>query len=89
MIELLSPSDRLSATRKKLEEFLENGASLAWLIDPFRRVVEIYRPAREPEIVDNPQSVTGEGALASFVLDLRPIFVDPAFSSTESSEPGE
>lgn len=89
VVELLSPSDELSATREKLKEYIENGASLGWLIDPFRRAVEIYRPARKPEIVENPDSVTGEGALASFVLDLRPIFDDPAFSSTESSEPGE
>ena len=65
-MELLSPSDELSATREKLKEYIENGASLGWLIDPFRREVEIYRPARKPEIVENPDSVTGEGAPREF-----------------------
>jgi Uma2 family endonuclease len=86
VVELLSPSEDLSVTREKLKEYIENGSALGWLVDPFRRAVEIYRPAREPEIVDNPQFVTGEGALAGFVLDLREIFDDPAFSSIESNQ---
>src|SRR5581483_11810140 len=36
VIELLSPSDDLDETRAKLAEYIENGAKLGWLIDPFR-----------------------------------------------------
>ena len=48
--ELLSPSDDLNEIRAKMAEYVANGARLGWLLDPFRRAVEIYRPAREPEI---------------------------------------
>lgn len=77
LVELRSPDDRLSRVRPKMREWVDNGAKLAWLVDPERRVVEIYRPNREPESLINPDSVAGEGPVEGFVLDLRPVW-DPA-----------
>lgn len=74
VIELRSPDDRLSALRAKMESFIENGVLLGWLIDPIRREVTIFRPGRDPEVLKNPKSVTGEGPVDGFVLDLSPIF---------------
>jgi Uma2 family endonuclease len=77
LVEFLSPHDRLSRARRKMHEWVDNGALLAWLVDPERRVVEIYRPGREPETLIDPESVAGEGPVEGFVLDLRPVW-DPA-----------
>lgn len=77
IVELRSPDDRLSRLRPKMREWVENGASLAWLVDPERRAVEVYRPGREPETVVNPETISGEGPVEGFVLDLRPVW-DPA-----------
>jgi Uma2 family endonuclease len=77
VIELRSPDDRLSRLRPKMREWVDNGAKLAWLIDPERRVVEIYRPDHEPEFLDNVDSVAGEGPVQGFVLDLRPSGIRP------------
>ena len=77
VIELRSPDDRLSRLRPKMREWVDNGASLAWLVDPERRAVEIYRPGREPETLVNLETVAGEGPVEGFVLDLRPVW-DPA-----------
>jgi Uma2 family endonuclease len=74
VIELLSPSDSIADTRAKLEEYIENGTALGWIIDPFRFIVEIYRPNTEPEVLQNPSTIDGEGPVAGFALDLRPIF---------------
>ena len=76
VIELRSPDDRLSRLRPKMHEWVENGVALAWLIDPERRVVEIYRPNHEPESRVDAESVAGEGPVEGFVLDLRPVW-DP------------
>lgn len=84
IVELLSPGDRLSRVRTKMREWVDNGAQLAWLVDPERRVVEIYRPGREPETFVNVESVIGEGPVEGFVLDLRPVW-DPA----GHSQPGK
>lgn len=76
VIELRSQSDRLSTLRAKMREYIENGATLGWLIDPESRAVEIYRPGREPERIEDAGSIQGEGLTATFVLDLRAIW-DP------------
>ena len=72
--ELLSPSDDLNEIRAKMAEYVANGARLGWLLDPFRRAVEVYRPGREPEIREDAHTVDGEHVLPGFVLDLDPIF---------------
>ena len=74
VIELKSPSDRLKALRAKMNEWIENGAELAWLIDPDRRTVTIYRPGREPEQLVNPDVVVGEGPVEGFKIEMSEIW---------------
>ena len=74
LIEVRSPHDRLRTLHEKMEEYLANGVQLAWLIDPPKRTVTIYRPGKPPEAIENPASVTGEGPVAGFVLDLSRVF---------------
>ena len=56
-----------------MREWIANGTALAWLVDPERQAVEIYRPGQEPETLLNPESAGAEGTLKGFVLDLRPV----------------
>jgi len=74
VIELRSHTDRLPVLRAKMREWIENGAALAWLIDPERHAVEIYRPTQEPELRGDACSVTGEGPIAGFTLDLQRVW---------------
>ncbi len=74
LIELRSPSDRLADLQAKMRMWLANGAELAWLIDPERRIVEIYRPGREPEIVEGMSAVEGEGPVSGFTIELARIW---------------
>ena len=76
VIEVRSPSDRLRTLREKMREWIDNGAQLAWLIDPETRTVEIYRPNGGVEILENPDSLHGEGATEGFHLNLIPVW-DP------------
>jgi Uma2 family endonuclease len=73
-IELMSPTDTLAETRKKMVEYLDNGMRLGWLINPKTQSVEIYRPSRETEILNEPQTLSGENVLPNFILDLNPIW---------------
>ena len=69
VIELLSPSDRLTRSRKKIaEEWIENGVEVAWLIDVKSRRVTIYRPGEALEILTDPSSVQGTGPVRGFEL---------------------
>ncbi len=78
VIELVSPSDlknqRYEDLQAKMREYLDNGVKLGWLIEPEAKTVEIYRVGQQVEIVNNPQTLSGEDVLPGFVLDLSEIF---------------
>jgi len=73
-IELRSPSDRLGDLQDKMQEYIANGTSLGWLVDRQNRKVYIYRPDREPEILDNPETVSGDPELPGFTLQMAKIW---------------
>ncbi len=72
-VELRSPSDSLKKTQEKMQEYMENGARLGWLIDRKNKRVEIYRLDRDVEIIENPATLSGEDVLPGLVLDLAAI----------------
>ncbi|MEM9153601.1 MAG: Uma2 family endonuclease [Cyanobacteria bacterium P01_F01_bin.33] len=74
VIELRSGSDTLRALQAKMQEYLENGAVLGWLIDPKQRTVHMYRPDRAPDILDNPDRVSGDPELPGFILSMAKIW---------------
>jgi Uma2 family endonuclease len=74
VIELRSESDKLADLRDKMNQWIANGVELAWLLDPSRKVAEIYRPGREPEMLEGVSAVEGEGPVAGFVLELGKVW---------------
>jgi Uma2 family endonuclease len=57
-----------------MEEYLSNGAQLGWLVDPFDRKVHIYRAGIAVEILNDPETVSGEPLLDGFVLEVRSLW---------------
>jgi Uma2 family endonuclease len=57
-----------------MQEYIDNGASLGLLIDRKNRKVYIYRPNQEPEILDNPETVSGDPVLPGFALRMAKIW---------------
>jgi Uma2 family endonuclease len=74
VIELRSESDSLPQLQEKMRLWLANGAELAWLIDPSRKVVEIYRPGKAVEVQEGHTAVYGEDPVGGFVLELARIW---------------
>jgi Uma2 family endonuclease len=74
VVELRSSSDSLKKLQKKMAEYIENGVRLGWLIDPKNKTVEIYRQGKEVEILESPQTVSGEDILPGFELNLNKIW---------------
>jgi Uma2 family endonuclease len=74
VIELRSKSNSLKSLKEKMQEYMENGAQLGWLIDPVKRAVTIYRPNSPPETQTDINSISGEGPLATFTLDLTRVW---------------
>ncbi len=73
VIELRSRTDSLSQLQEKMQEYLNSGLRLGWLIDPQNQQVEIYRQNRPLEIVSLPTNLSGENVLPGFILEL-PLF---------------
>jgi Uma2 family endonuclease len=74
VIEVRSRTDRLPPLQAKMEQWIANGAEVAWLIDPIEKAITIYRPGAEPEVHANPTSVQGTGPIAGFELVLSRIW---------------
>jgi Uma2 family endonuclease len=73
-LELLSESDELKDTQLKMQEYLDNGLRLGWLIDPKTQTVEIYRLNQPIETLQSRLSLSGEEVLPEFVLELQTIW---------------
>ena len=74
ILELMSPSDRLQDTQAKMQEYIDNGVRLGWLINPKMRQVEISRIGQPVEILVSPQELSGEDVLPEFILNLQIIW---------------
>jgi Uma2 family endonuclease len=70
VIELMSPSDTLKTVQAKMQEYIDNGSQLGWLLNRKDRQVEIYRPDQTVESLRSPMSLSGETILPGFVIDL-------------------
>lgn len=73
VVELRSPSDNLKLLQQKMQEYLDNGVRLGWLINPQDQSVEIYRPSQAVEVLESPTRLSGEDVLPGFTLDLSQI----------------
>ena len=73
VVELRSPSDSLKILQSKMQEYMDNGARLGWLLNPQDEQVEIYRQGQDKEVLSSPTNLSGEEVLPGFVLDLRGI----------------
>jgi Uma2 family endonuclease len=70
VVEIRSPSDLLSALHAKMQEYLDNGAQLGWLLDPLEKKVYVYRLQMPVECLDHPTTLSGDPLLPGFVLSL-------------------
>jgi Uma2 family endonuclease len=73
-IELRSATDSLSETKAKMEKYQRVGVQLGLLINPQNKQVEIYRPGKEPEILESPVSIDCTDVMPGFSLDMSRIW---------------
>ncbi len=71
VVELRSETDSLEPLQAKMQEYLDNGLRLGWLIDPKTQTVEIYRLGQAVDVLPSPKTLSGEDVLPGFVVDLK------------------
>jgi Uma2 family endonuclease len=74
VVEIRSQSDQLQSLQDKLQEYIDNGVKLGWLIDRKNHRVYIYRPQIEVECLENPTTVIGDPVLPGFILQMNTIW---------------
>lgn len=72
VIELRSATDDLAMLRSKMQEYMEAGVRLGWLINPQQQTVEVYRDGHNVEVRKLPTELSGEAVLPRFRLCLSP-----------------
>jgi Uma2 family endonuclease len=73
-VEILSPNDTQEEIDDKIDEYLRAGVTLVWVINPYRRTVQIYRPNEEPELVNVRQELTAEPHLPGLRVRVADLF---------------
>ncbi|MBW4525631.1 MAG: Uma2 family endonuclease [Phormidium tanganyikae FI6-MK23] len=74
VIELRSRTDDIEDLEAKMQEYMENGVQLGWLLDPFTQEVKVYRQGQSVETLQSPVTLSGETVLPGFSLDLSRVF---------------
>jgi Uma2 family endonuclease len=74
VVEIRSPSDALSTLQAKMQEYLDNGARLGWLIDPLEKKVYVYHPHTPVTCLDHPTTLSSDLVLPGFVLPLAEVW---------------
>ena len=76
LIEVHSRSDSLRAGLAKMQEWMDAGARLAWYVHPYQRRAYVFRAGQDVEILENPETLSGEDVLPGFALEVRRLIFD-------------
>jgi Uma2 family endonuclease len=73
-VEILSPNDTQVEIDERIDEFLDAGVRLVWIIDAHDQTVLVYRPGTEPEMFNARQELSGGAELPGFRVPVAQIF---------------
>ena len=76
-VEVVSPNDTVLELDEKIEEYLQAGVRLAWVINPDLRTMTVYRPDRSGATLRNGDLIDGESVLPGFRSSLSDLFARP------------
>lgn len=76
VVEVLSPSDKIEEILDKVDEYLDAGVSLVWLVEPRYSTVTVYRPDAKPQLFNADQEITAEPFLPGFRVAVADLFED-------------
>lgn len=77
LVEVRSKSDSRKVLEAKMQQWVENGAQLAWLIDPIEATVSIYRPNEPTETLERPDIIAAHAPVTGFELRTTRLWPTP------------
>jgi Uma2 family endonuclease len=76
-VEVLSPNDRINRVLSKIDDYMNNGVRLVWLVDPEDKSVRVFRAGSAPTTLGNDDEIDGGDALPEFRCRLSEFFLLP------------
>lgn len=76
-VEVISPSDQSYDVDAKVDDYLEAGVQLIWVINPDRRIVQVHRAQGQSVILREPDELTGDDVLPGFRCPVADLFLAP------------
>ncbi len=73
VVELVSSSQSAEELKPKMQEYMENGCELGWLIDPYSKITQVFRPKMDAEKVPFDQLLYGGQILKNFKIKISDI----------------
>ena len=74
-VEVVSPQDRPLDVREKIEDWLQGGTRLVWVVQRVQRTVMVYRPLGDATELSEGASLDGEEVVPGFACDVKELFV--------------
>jgi Uma2 family endonuclease len=74
-VEVMSPGDKVFEVDEKVEEWLEAGTGMVWVVNPRRRTVTVYRPGARPVILTEDDILDGHDVVPGFHYRVGDIFI--------------
>ena len=74
-VEVVSPQDRPLDVREKIEDWLEGGTRLVWVVQRVQRIVTVYRPLGDPTEFSEGATLDGEEVIPGFTCAVQELFV--------------
>ena len=75
-VEILSPSDSHEDVADKIEEYLDAGVALVWIVNTRFSTVTVYRPDAKPQLFNVDHELSGEPFLPGLVVAVAELFED-------------
>lgn len=73
-VEVISPDDRWSDVEEKVEEYLQAGVRLIWIINPKTQTVSVYRSRSDVRLLSRNEELTGDDVLPGFAIPVARLF---------------
>ena len=80
-VEILSPTQSKAATNRKIREYFENDTEMAWVIDPPKKQVYVYRGSRSPTVFGIGDYLDGEDVVPGFRMPVAELFKEFTFEA--------
>lgn len=85
-VEVVSSNDLFKEVTSKADEYLSAGVRVVWVVDPFSRLVFVYRTGGTLSLLREGQELDGEEVLPGFRCPVASLF-PPAAAPSDTSEP--